>query len=228
MKSHRFEWLFGAALLLIFLSFSHWQSPGTKLSAAEIDTYLDSIDRLAPLPPEEKRELLRHFRAWAEADDGHPVYNLNLMRYYAQIRQLPGARVDAKTPAEANALYESRVVPLLLRLGITAPIGGTIQQVTNGATPSRNLLSYEPELDNWDRVLVVRYPSRRAFLKLIADPEYLKVMPYKLASLRVMLTPFNLEVLMPEPALVLGALCLTIFLAVGWWRSAGRARVLAA
>lgn len=43
-----------------------------------------------------------------------------------------------------------------------------------------------------------------------------------------MLTPFNLEVLMPEPALVLGALCLTIFLAVGWWRSAGRARVLAA
>lgn len=198
------------------------------MSAAEIDTYLDSIDRLAPLPPEEKHELLRHVRAWAEADDGRPVYNLNLMRYYAQIRQLPGARVDAKTPAEANALYESRVVPLLLRLGITATIGGTIQQVTNGAMPSRNLLSYEPELDNWDRVLVVRYPSRRAFLKLIADPEYLKVMPYKLASLRVMLTPFNLEVLMPEPALVLGALCLTIFLAVSWWRSAGRARVLAA
>lgn len=39
-----------------------------------------------------------------------------------------------------------------------------------------------------------------------------------------MLTPFNLEVL----ALVLGAFCLTIFLAVGWWRSARRARVLAA
>jgi len=34
---------------------------------------------------------------------------------------------------------------------------------------------YRPDLDNWDRVLVVRYPGRRTFLKLITNPEYIKV-----------------------------------------------------
>ena len=35
---------------------------------------------------------------------------------------------------------------------------------------------YRPDLDNWDRVIVVRYPGRRAFPDLVATPGYLKVM----------------------------------------------------
>jgi hypothetical protein len=36
---------------------------------------------------------------------------------------------------------------------------------------------YGPDLDNQDRVIVVRYPGRRTFPDLAASPGYLKVMP---------------------------------------------------
>ena len=79
---------------------------------------------------------------------------------------------------------------------------------------------YKSELDNWDRVLVVRYPGRRTFLELVTNPDYLKVMPYKLASLEVVLTPVSGEVVIPDLRWVAGGGVLAIFLLVGWVRAA--------
>jgi uncharacterized protein (DUF1330 family) len=36
---------------------------------------------------------------------------------------------------------------------------------------------------DWDLVAIVRYPSRKAFLDMIADPDYLKAMPHRQAGL---------------------------------------------
>ena len=36
---------------------------------------------------------------------------------------------------------------------------------------------YRPDLDNRDRVIVVRYLGRRTVSDLVASPGYLKVMP---------------------------------------------------
>lgn len=224
MKSYRFEAILGVILLILVLLFNHWQAPGSRLTPTEIDERLARIDRLAPLPVAEKRALIEHLRAWARADDGKPVYNLNLMRYYPTLRALPGADIAASGPAEANAIYEATVLPKLLQLGVSVPLGGSTQKILGGANPSTNLITFQPELDNWSRVLVVRYPSRRAFLDLVSDPEYLKVMPYKLASLLVVLAPFDVELMMPEPRLLFAIACLMIFLAVGWWRSSARLR----
>ncbi len=58
---------------------------------------------------------------------------------------------------------------------------------------------YRPGLDNWDRVIVVRYPGRRTFPDLVASPGYLKVMPGKLSSLEVALTPVSSELVIPDP-----------------------------
>src|SRR5215213_6933045 len=44
-------------------------------------------------------------RAWAEADDGKPVYMLNLMRYYDELRPFPGAPDFQGSPEESNTLY---------------------------------------------------------------------------------------------------------------------------
>lgn len=33
--------------------------------------------------------------------------------------------------------------------------------------------------ETWDLVMLVRYPSRRAFLKMATDPEYLKIHKYR-------------------------------------------------
>ena len=40
-----------------------------------------------------------------------------------------------------------------------------------------NLIVFEPELDNWDRVIVVRWPGRRAFFDMFTNPEFLMESP---------------------------------------------------
>jgi uncharacterized protein (DUF1330 family) len=41
-----------------------------------------------------------------------------------------------------------------------------------------------PEGHDWDVVLLVRYPSRRAFSQMVADPEYQKITHLRTESLR--------------------------------------------
>lgn len=206
---------FAAVSLVIVLAVYWWQHPGGKLTAAEIDTYLAAADRQLLLPAEEKAEALRRMRAWAEADDGRPVYMLNLMRFYPQVRPLPGGPPADMKPADANVHYENGTMPMLLGKGGSALFTGNSQ----GA----NVLPYARDDDNWNRLLIIRYPNRRAFLELVTDPRYPALMPYKLASLEVILAPFSSEMVLPDPTLAIAAVLLILLLALGWWRAA-RAR----
>jgi hypothetical protein len=78
-------------------------------------------------------------------------------------------------------------------------------------------------LDNWNRALVTRYAGRREFFELMTDPEYIKVSPYKLASLKVVLIPVSGDIVIPDIRWIAGGICLAIFLLVGWLRSTRRA-----
>lgn len=69
-----------------------------------------------------------------------------------------------------------------------------------------------------------RYPGRRAFLQLITNPDYLKVMPYKLASLEVVLIPVSGGLVIPDARWITGAACLANLLLVGWIRPARRGK----
>lgn len=224
MKHYRFEIVLAAVLLAVFLAGSAWLAPGSRLSQAEVDRHLATLEQRAPWPAEEKRAILEHLRAWAEADDGRPVYMLNLMRYYRELRPLPGLDGFAGTPGQANALYEQKVMPLLFKLGAYPLFGSAMQGVLDGAQPSTNLISFDPAVDNWSRVLVVRYPSRRAFLELIGDPAYLEYLPYKAASLLVALTPMKGDLVLPDALPALALLLLTVFFAAAWIRALASAR----
>ncbi|GHH04364.1 DUF1330 domain-containing protein [Comamonas sp. JC664] len=83
-----------------------------------------------------------------QEDPGGPVVILNLVRFKE------GGR--ASYEAYANA-----VMPLLLKAGAQPLYAG------DGSTP----LVADPG-QSWDAVLLVRYPSRAAFLQMVADPEY--------------------------------------------------------
>lgn len=223
MKSYRFELILGTLLLTLFLLVSHWQAPGSKLTQAEINDYLVKLQQL-PWPDDEKALMLSHIKAWSEADDGRPVYMLNLMRYFPTLRPLPGVEGFQGTPAEANAHYESGVIPILAHLGVYPVFASEMQGVLGGAQPSTNLITFAPELDNWSRVLVIRYPSRRAFLELLSDPVYMSYAPYKAASLLVALAPMKGDMVFPESRQGLGAVLLILFLLAAWWRALRRAR----
>ena len=50
MKTHRFEWLLGAVLAALFVTFWIWQTPGNlrKLSSVEVDAYLHRMEGKLP------------------------------------------------------------------------------------------------------------------------------------------------------------------------------------
>lgn len=82
-------------------------------------------------------------------DDDKPVAMLNLLRFRPD-----GGR-------ERYFEYVSMLGPLIARYGVEIIYAG------DGGTP----LVAKPG-QAWDSVVLVRYPTRRAFADMIADPDY--------------------------------------------------------
>src|SRR5262249_7240863 len=162
----------------------------------------------ASLPEEEKAASPAPLRAWAESDDGKPVYMLNLMRFYPQLRRFPGSPDFQGTPEQASEFYEKSVAGLLFRRAGYPLVGGRPQ--------ANALLEVPPALDGWSRVVMVRYPNRRAFLSLLADPAYAPLEPYKVTALETVLVPVAGDVRVPDLRLLVGAVLLVLFMTVGW------------
>ncbi len=224
MKRYRLELGLAIVMMVVFALVCHWQAPGRKLSKADIDAYIRRMDAGVDLPGNEKAEILDHLRSWGEADDGKPVYMLNLMRYYDTARSMPGRPDIAGNPRDLNAHYEAVAIPKLLKLGAYAMFAGEPEGVRSGAQPSTNVLGFDSALENWGRVLVVRYPDRRSFFELLSDPDYLKVLPYKLAALKVMLMPMHDELVVPDLRWQIAALLLAVLALVAIVRANRRRR----
>jgi len=82
-------------------------------------------------------------------DDGGPVVMLNLLRYAGE-----EGRASYQRYAEAVGKFTDKVGAKLIYAGDC----------------STALVA--PEGHEWDALLVVRYPSRTAFLEMVKDPDY--------------------------------------------------------
>ena len=149
---------------------------------------------------------------------------LNVMSYYDRLKPLPLGEQVTGTPREANHVYESKIAHLLFGLGGYPLFSGSSSRTSRTDRSSGALVDAAEQVSDTDDVLVVRYPSRRAFLELISDPEYLPWSPYKMASVQLALLPLSANFLVPDPRLVAAALFVALFLACGWWRSTRRDR----
>jgi hypothetical protein len=215
MRRHRFEIVLLASLFVPFLGFFLWQTPSLwrePLTAAEIDRYAAAMDAHIVQTPVEKAAFLRRVREWAAGDDGQPVLLLNLMRFRETLAELPPGVDFEGSPLEANDYYEGRVAPLALKRGEYPLVGG--------GTQAQSLTPLDPATDRWDRIMVMRAPSRRAFLEFMADPAYGPLAPYKLAATDLVLIPVDAELVVPDLRLVVGGLLLTVYLFVCWRRAA--------
>jgi hypothetical protein len=226
LKTHRFEWLLAVVLTALFITFSIWQSPGKlqKLSSADVDAYLHRMEGKLPGDPAEQAAFLARMRAFGLADDGRPVYMLNAMRYYPELKRGPGMEGVRGTPVEANATYENAVMPILFRLGAYPLFGGNTMDIGGDGKTHSNLDGFDPAIDDWSRIAVVRYPSRRAFFELLSNPQWLKFAPYKIAALELALVPVSGQVIIPDLRWVIGSACLIVFLGTCWLRAARRRR----
>ena len=183
MKTDNAQITLGAALIGAFAGFWRWHSPpAKKLTPEEIDHYLELISKL-PLPGDETEKIVCQLRPWAEADDGKPTYMLNLIRYFPELHRFPGAPEFDGTPEEANAYYEKECMPMWLKAASYPMLGGKAQ----GA----NLIKTLPDQPPWSTAQMVRYPSRRTFLKLLSDPSYALLEPYKFMALEIDLVPVS-------------------------------------
>lgn len=93
-------------------------------------------------------------------DPGGPVVMLNLLRF-----KQPGG-------AESYAAYSEAAAPYL------AEYGGKLLYAGDGATA---LVAEDGQ--SWDAVLVVRYPSRQAFVDMVTDPGYQSITHLRTAAL---------------------------------------------
>jgi len=205
------ELILAAAVIILYVAFWAWHSQGAgKLTQAEIDRYLEMIEKL-PLPEKGIQAFIDRLRSWAEADDGKPVYMFNLMHFFSRVRTFPGAPEFKGTPEEANAHYERSLIWLWLSHASYPTFIGVPQ--------SPNLLSIQPER-TWGNMTVVRYPSRRTFLKLISHPAYAPLAPYKLIAVELDLVPVSTGIVIPDLRWLVGGGFAIVLLLVLWIRAA--------
>jgi uncharacterized protein (DUF1330 family) len=97
---------------------------------------------------------LERFR---QGDDGRPVVLFQLLRF------LPGGR-------ERYVEYANAVQAILIRVGAQLLYAGEAGPPLMGA--------------GWDGIVITRYPMRSTYVEMLADPEYLKILPLRRAALR--------------------------------------------
>ena len=91
-------------------------------------------------------------KRFLEAGPDQPVVMLNLLRFKPD-----GGR-------DSYRRYSREIVPFLEKVGA--------EVVYLGDTATALVA---PESHDWDAVLLVRYPSRAAFSRMVADPDYQRI-----------------------------------------------------
>ncbi|HEX7374838.1 MAG TPA: DUF1330 domain-containing protein [Steroidobacteraceae bacterium] len=114
-------------------------------------------------------------RALRDAQSDAPVTMVNLLKYRAEARYEDGTEAPC-SGREAYARYKH---------AFTETVGAVSQAKVLFVGPVGQVFigqAGQPETD-WDDVLIVRYPSRRHFLAMMADPTYREALRHRYAGL---------------------------------------------
>lgn len=104
----------------------------------------------------------------ADGDPDEPVVMLNLLKYREVAES--GFGVDGLSGQAAYRIYGEKFAELNPRFGGEAVWMGRAGHTVIGA-------------DDWDIVILVRYPKRSSFLAMFNDPDYQAIAPIRAAAL---------------------------------------------
>jgi uncharacterized protein (DUF1330 family) len=116
--------------------------------------------------PEQVQQLL------ADASDESPIVMINLLRYRNRADYPQGSGAAPCSGREAYQRYGALVLPMLGEVGASVLWRGSAKQMVIG-----------PEGEHWDEVLLVQYPSRRAFLTMVGRADYQQAVAHRRAAL---------------------------------------------
>ena len=103
-------------------------------------------------------------------DPDEPVFMLNLLRYRETAES--GHGVDGMSGRDAYGVYGRKFAELNPRFGG--------EPVFMGRVGAGVIVD---EHESWDVMILVRYPTRRQFVEMLADPSYQAIAPIRAAAL---------------------------------------------
>lgn len=117
---------------------------------------------------------IAHIEAYERATpDDEPIVMLNLLKFRARAEYPEGgAARESGTGREAYKRYSKAVMPLLWE------VGG--QPLWMGDARASVIA---PDDESWDEVLLVHYPSRSAFLRMVKSAPYQAILHHRTAAL---------------------------------------------
>ena len=120
-----------------------------------------------------------HMEGFFEGDTETPIAMLNLLKFKKNAEYEDGRETDL-TGKEAYSIYGREVTKHLAKIGGKLVFGGKISRLMIG--------EFE---DLWDIVAIAQYPSRKAMLEMLMDPDYQKSEDHRAAGLEGQL---NIEI----------------------------------
>lgn len=161
-------------LVLVLALVMGYHGGGERLSGEEVEQYL-SIIAGQDQKPGGRHDLIA-LRDFLESDDGQPFYTVNLYRFHAEAQYLPGSKyfdrsVGGSVGGTGKAAFErfSKVMIKLLASHSSHPIFAS------------NWV--HDQSSNWEKLVIVRYKSRRDIAELFASNEFADANEHKWAAL---------------------------------------------
>lgn len=193
--------LFAAAgaATLVFCGLMYWyQWSARPLTQSEVDHYIARIEAQRQTPG--GRIDLIDLRQFLETDDGRPFYTVNLYRFHDEAQYPPGG-----SGSEAYDRF-SKVMVRLLAARASHPIYGSDRVLESPG--------------GWDRVVIVRYRSRRDIADIFATDAFADASAHQWAGVSANERLLAQSVHLPDGRIAIGLTTLLTALAV--WFAASR------
>ena len=111
-------------------------------------------------------------QALLDSDLEAPVVMLNLLKFAERAAGDGGDGGDAQSGRDSYTRYGDRVRSMLEQTGARILWQGRADSVVIGG-----------DADDWDAVILVEYPSRKAFIEMTSSPKYQEVSKDRTAGL---------------------------------------------
>ena len=149
---------------ILLLTFTLMKS--TPMTTVEVDDYLAQISGFTHIPGGQHD--LNELKEFFSTDDGESFYTVNLYKYHDKAKYLSPESSEV-SGIEAYDKFSSVMMKLLFS-NFSYPVFGS-----NWLVLSDN---------DWDRIVIVKYRSRRDMARIFSNPEFSKASEHKWASIR--------------------------------------------
>lgn len=110
-------------------------------------------------------------KGFMDGDTDTPIHMVNLLKFKDKAEYEDGRETDL-TGAQAYAIYGQEVQAHLAKVGGSGVFSGRVSRLMLGEVE-----------DLWDVVAIATYPSKKAMLQMITDPDYIESAKHRTAGL---------------------------------------------